>query len=141
MQEADYDSINYGGGPGDAYDTLPGFLAPSTANPGWPQAVENYLRLNYNDVRIHQIPATPYMLDIADQRGLMIIDETAIRGSNLRQNFATGLPNMVGDARDLVLREQKPRFGVAMERGQRADLDRSPRRERECRFLPPCTRQ
>ncbi len=106
LQEADYDSINYGGGPGDAYDTLPGFLAPTGANPGWPRAVENYLHLNYNDVRIHQIPATPYMLDIADQRGLMIIDETAIRGSNLRQNFATGRPNMVSDARDLVLRDR-----------------------------------
>ena len=106
IQEADYDSIDYGGGPGDAYDTLPGFLAPSKGNPGWPQAVENYLRLNYNDVRIHQIPATPYMLDIADQRGLMILDETAIRGSNLRQSFATGLPNMVSDARDLVLRDR-----------------------------------
>ena len=62
LQEANYDSID-NDGKGDAYDTLPGFLAPSPSNGGWPQAVANYLRLNYNDVRIHQIAATPYMLD------------------------------------------------------------------------------
>ena len=27
------------------------------------------------------------MLDVADERGLMVMDETAIRGSNNRENF------------------------------------------------------
>ena len=66
LQGADYDRIN-NGGKGDAYDTLPGFLPPSGANGGWPQAVDNYQRLNYNVVRIHQEPASPYMLDVADE--------------------------------------------------------------------------
>jgi Glycosyl hydrolases family 2, TIM barrel domain/Glycosyl hydrolases family 2, sugar binding domain len=106
LQPADYDSID-NGGPGDAIDTLPGFLAPSAGNPGWPQAVENYLRLNFSDVRAHQVPWTPYMLDVADEKGLMVLDETAIRGSNLRETFAgDALANMTGHLRDLVVRDR-----------------------------------
>ena len=105
LQGADYDRVNNGGA-GDAYDTLPGFLPPSSTNGGWPQAVDNLQRLNYNVVRIHQEPASPYMLDVADEMGLMIIDETAIRGSNSTQDFAAGHDNMVNHARALVLRDR-----------------------------------
>src|SRR2546423_3575591 len=52
LQGADYDRINHAGA-GDAYDTLPGFLAPSSGNGGWPQAVGKHPRLNYNVGRIH----------------------------------------------------------------------------------------
>ena len=104
LQGADFDRINNGGA-GDAYDTLPGFLAPSGTNGGWPQAVDNYQRLNYNVVRIHQEPASPYMLDVADELGLMIIDETAIRGGS-GQDFVAGHDNMVNHARALVLRDR-----------------------------------
>src|SRR3954447_6123798 len=102
LQGADYDRIN-NGGKGDAYDTLPGFLPPSAGNGGWPQAVDNYQRLNYNVVRIHQEPASPYMLDVADELGLMIIDETAIRGGG-GQDFSAGHENTVTHGRALVLR-------------------------------------
>src|SRR4051812_41632729 len=106
LQPADYDSID-NGGRGDAIDTLPGFLKPARGNGGWPQAVDNYLRLNFSDVRAHQVPWTPYMLDVADERGLMVMDETAIRGSNLRETFAgEGLENMKQHLRDLVLRDR-----------------------------------
>lgn len=105
LQGADYDRIN-NGGKSDAYDTLPGFLPPSSGNGGWPQAVDNYQRLNFNVVRIHQEPASPYMLDVADEMGLMIIDETAIRGSNAGQDFSAGHDNMVNHARALVLRDR-----------------------------------
>ena len=105
LQGADYDRIN-NGGKGDAYDTLPGFLPPSPGNGGWPQAVDNYQRLNYNVVRIHQEPASPYMLDVADEMGLMIIDETAIRGSQSGQDWIAGHDNMVNHARALVLRDR-----------------------------------
>ncbi|GAA4622635.1 RICIN domain-containing protein [Actinoallomurus vinaceus] len=105
LQGADFDRID-NGGKGDAYDTLSGFLPPSSGNGGWPQAVDNYQRLNYNVVRIHQEPASPYMLDVADEMGLMVIDETAIRGSNNGQDFQAGHDNMVGHARDLVLRDR-----------------------------------
>ena len=106
LQGADYDSIVTDGGPGDAYDTWPGFLPPDAGNPGWPQAVRNYQQLNYNVIRIHQELAAPYMLDVADELGLMLIDETAIRGSNSDQDFMTGHDNMVNHARALVLRDR-----------------------------------
>jgi len=105
LQGANYDSIN-NGGKGDAYDTLPGFMPPSAQNPGWPQAVANYQRLNYNVNRIHQVPAAPYMLDVTDELGLMIIDETAIRGSDDAADFVAGHDNMVNHARALVLRDR-----------------------------------
>jgi ricin-type beta-trefoil lectin protein/glycosyl hydrolase family 2 len=103
LQGADYDRVN-NGGKGDAYDTLPGFLPPSTGNGGWPQAVDNYQRLNYNVVRIHMEPASPYMLDVADELGLMVIDETAIRSG--AQDFVAGHDNMVAHARALTLRDR-----------------------------------
>ncbi|MFI6929575.1 RICIN domain-containing protein [Streptomyces sp. NPDC050287] len=105
LQGADYDRID-NGGKGDAYDTLPGFLAPSTGNGGWPKAVDNYQRLNYNVVRIHQEPASPYMLDVADEMGLMVIDETAIRGTCSCQDFVAGHDNMVNHAKALTLRDR-----------------------------------
>ena len=105
LQGANYDNIDYHGR-SDAYDTFPGFLRPARGNAGWPQAVDNYLRLNYSGVRIHQIPATPYMLDVTDELGLMILDETAIRGSNNRQNFITGRDAMLKHAADLVRRDR-----------------------------------
>ena len=44
IQGADYDSIKNTGvkDNSDAYDLFPGFLPPSTNNPGWPQAVDNW---------------------------------------------------------------------------------------------------
>jgi len=105
LQGADYDSID-NGGKGDAYDTLPGFLPPSAGNAGWPQAVRNYQKLNYNFVRIHQELSAPYMLDTADELGLMLMGETAIRGSNNDQDFALGHDNMVGHAQAMVLRDR-----------------------------------
>jgi Glycosyl hydrolases family 2, TIM barrel domain/Glycosyl hydrolases family 2, sugar binding domain len=103
LQGADYDRVN-NGGKGDAYDTLPGFLPPSAGNGGWPQAVDNYQRLNFTVVRVHMEPASPYMLDVADEMGLMIIDETAIRSG--AQDFLAGRDNMVAHARALVLRDR-----------------------------------
>jgi len=106
LQGANYDSIKAAKDVSDAYDLVPGFLPPSANNPGWPKAVDNYLRLNYNVNRIHQEPASPYMLDVADELGLMIIDETAIRGSNNDQDFAEGLANMLAHADALVRRDR-----------------------------------
>ena len=105
LQGANYDSID-NNGKSDAYDMLPGFLPPSGQNPGWPQAVRNYQKLNYNFIRIHQELAAPYMLDTADELGLMLMGETAIRGSNNTQDFVTGHDNMVGHAQAMVLRDR-----------------------------------
>jgi hypothetical protein len=108
LQGANYDSINTGRGVSDAYDMVPGFLPPSTSttNPGWPRAVDYLLRLNYNVSRIHQEPASPYMLDVMDEMGLMVIDESAIRGSNNDQDFIDGLSNMTAHVQALVQRDR-----------------------------------
>ena len=105
IQGADYDSID-NGGKGDAYGTLPGFLPPSTGNPGWPQAVRNYQKLNYNFIRIHQELATPYMLDTADELGLMLMGESAIRCSNQNVDFVASHDTMVGHVQAMVLRDR-----------------------------------
>jgi hypothetical protein len=69
LQVANYDRIDHGG-KGDAIDTLPGFLPPSSANPGWPRAVDNFLRLNYNLQREHMGPWTPFFEDfLSSDRG------------------------------------------------------------------------
>jgi hypothetical protein len=103
IQGADYDSILSGGGRGDAFDTLPGFLAGAN---GWPKAVDNYQRLNYNVVRLHQEPVTPSMLDVCDEMGLMLIEETAIRGSANDQDFINGHDNMVNHLKALFTRDR-----------------------------------
>jgi hypothetical protein len=92
LQGVNYDAITYGGGKGDAYDTYPGFLPGDS---GWSMTVDNYQRLNYNFVRLHQEPVTPYMLDVCDEKGQMVMVETAIRGSEGSQDFSAGLTNMV----------------------------------------------
>ena len=78
----------------------------SADNPGWPQAVDNLLRLNFNVMRIHQIPATPYMLDVCDEAGLMLVDETPLRGSEGREDFEAGKTNMLNMVRELALRDR-----------------------------------
>jgi hypothetical protein len=105
LQGADYDSID-NGGKGDAYDTLPGFLPPSPQNPGWPGAIANYQKLNYNIIRVHQELPSPYMLDTADELGMMLIGETAIRGSNGNEDFALSHDTMVNHAKAMVLAER-----------------------------------
>lgn len=121
LQGADFDRID-NGGKGDAYDTLPGFLPPSAGNGGWPKAVDNYQRLNYNVVRIHQEPASPYMLDVADELGLMIIDESAIRGSNGLQDFVAGHDNMVNHVRALTLRDRNHAAVIRWSQSNEPDL-------------------
>jgi len=103
LQGADYDSIFQGGGYGDAFGTLSGFLAGTN---GWTVAVDNYQRLNFNFVRLHQEPVTPYMLDVCDEQGLMVMEETAIRGSNQDQDFVLGHDNMVNHLKALFTRDR-----------------------------------
>ncbi|HMD46903.1 MAG TPA: glycoside hydrolase family 2 TIM barrel-domain containing protein [Acidimicrobiales bacterium] len=90
----------------DAFDTVPSYLAPTASNPGFPKMVDNYLRLNYNDIRVHQYAASPYMLDVTDEMGLMVLDETGIYGSGANLDLISGLSNMEGQAQDLVRRDR-----------------------------------
>ena len=98
QQEADFNT--------DAYGRRPGFGPPSRGNPGWPQAVDNLLRLNFNVLRIHQIPATPYMLDVCDEQGLMIVDETPLRGSEGQEDWKAGHEPMMNMVRELARRDR-----------------------------------
>lgn len=98
QQEADFGA--------DAYGIRPGFGPPSPGNAGWPQAVDNILHLNFNVMRIHQIPATPYMLDVCDEQGLMLVDESPLRGSEGGEDWAAGRDNMKNMDRELVLRDR-----------------------------------
>lgn len=91
----------------DAYGIFPGFMAPTAKNPGWPQAVDNLLRVNFNVMRIHQIPATTYMLDVCDELGLMIVSESPVRGSEGQEDFVGGRANMLEADRELARRDRR----------------------------------
>ena len=104
LQVANYDRIDHGGR-GDAIDTLPGFLPPSKTNPGWPQAVRNFQCLNYNVQREHMGPWTPYMLDVCDELGLMLIGESATRWNGFDMENDRGF-HEVKCLQDIVRRDK-----------------------------------
>src|SRR3712207_1281703 len=76
-----------------------------------------------NTVRIHQIPPSPYMLDVADELGLMIIGETAIRGSQQRQDLVAGRENMLAHARALVERDRNHASVIRWSQANEPDAD------------------
>jgi Glycosyl hydrolases family 2, TIM barrel domain len=91
----------------DAFARLPGFLPPTKTSPGWPGAVRNYQKLNFNVVRMHQVPCTPYMMDVCDELGLLVIPETAIRGGGIKKENITVLPDAFAThLRELILRDR-----------------------------------
>ena len=90
----------------DAYGIKPGFGRPTAGNPGWPQTVDNWQHLNFNVMRIHQIPPTPYMLEVCDELGLMIVEESPLRGSEGGESYGDGKTNMLNMDRELVLRDR-----------------------------------
>jgi len=91
----------------DAYGVKSGFGRPTETNGGWPEAVNNLLRLNFNVMRIHQIPATPYMLDVADEEGLMLVGESPLRGSEGGQeDWKAGHDSMLAMDREMVFRDR-----------------------------------
>ncbi len=104
LQVANYDRIDWGG-KGDAIDTLPGFLPPSDTNPGWPRAVDNFLRLNYNVQRQHMGPWSPYMIGVCDEMGLMLIGESASRWNGFDMENGRGF-HEVKCLQDIVRRDR-----------------------------------
>jgi len=90
----------------DAFARLPGFLPPSKGNPGWPGAVRNYQRLNYNVLRMHQVPCTRYMMDVCDELGMLVIPETAIRGAGKPENVRVMPEAFATHLRELILRDR-----------------------------------
>ena len=104
LQVANYDRVDHDGR-GDAIDTLPGFLPPSPDNPGWPKAVDNFLRLNYNVQRQHMGPWTPYMLDVCDEQGLMLIGESATRWNGFDMEDGRGF-HEVKCLQDIIRRDR-----------------------------------
>lgn len=104
LQVANYDRVDHGG-KGDAIDTLPGFLPPTETNPGWPKAVDNFLRLNYTVQREHMGPWTPYMIDVCDELGLMLIGESATRWDGFDMESGRGF-HEVKCLQDIVRRDK-----------------------------------
>lgn len=104
LQVANYDRVECGGR-GDAIDTLPGFLPPSRDNPGWPRAVDNFLRLNYNVQRQHMGPWSPYMIDVCDEMGLMLIGESASRWNGFDMEDGRGF-HEIKCLQDIVRRDR-----------------------------------
>ena len=98
QQEADFNT--------DAYGIKAGFGTPTESNPGWSKAVDNLQRLNFNVMRIHQIPATPYMLDVCDEMGFMLVEESPLRGSEGGEDFEAGRDSMLNMDRELVQRDR-----------------------------------
>ena len=98
QQEADFGT--------DAYGIRPGFGPPSPGNAGWPQAVDNLLHLNFNVMRLHQIPVTPYMLDVCDDLGLMLVEESPLRGSEGGEDFHAGHDVMLNMDREIAHRDR-----------------------------------
>lgn len=90
----------------DGYGLHPGFGKPTKKNAGWAGAVDNLQRLNFNVMRIHQVPPTQYMLDVCDEMGLMIVDETPIRNSEQMEDWVGGWDNMIATVRELALRDR-----------------------------------
>jgi hypothetical protein len=54
------------------------YLVPNYNN--WSSIVDSLLALNFNVIRLHQEPVPPWMLNICDEKGLMVIAESAIYG-------------------------------------------------------------
>jgi len=90
----------------DSTDTFAGMIPPAGTSLGWPQAVDNYEHLNYNIVRFHEEMASPYMLNVADEKGLMVLDETAIYCSGNAIDLINGHDNMVAHATALATRDR-----------------------------------
>ena len=100
----------------DAFARLSGFLPPVSDRTGsrgaikcsgWPGAVRNYQRLNYNVIRMHQIPCTRYMMDVCDELGMLVIPETAIRGGGVAPENVAENPNaFTTHLRELILRDR-----------------------------------
>ncbi len=73
-------------------------------NKGWPDTVSNLLRLNFNVIRFHGVPAMPYHLDVADELGIMVIDESGIQTEHIRQNAP--IENFTCTIKELIERDR-----------------------------------
>ncbi|MDQ2688227.1 MAG: hypothetical protein M3Y28_10210, partial [Armatimonadota bacterium] len=50
------------------------YMTPET----WPKTIDSFLALNHRILRLHMQPAPDWALDVADEKGLLIVDESAI---------------------------------------------------------------
>lgn len=63
----------------DCYSVSPAFLPPSATSKGCPESWKRYMRIGMCTYRTHQSTPTPYMMDAADETGMMLVPETGIR--------------------------------------------------------------
>ncbi|MBN2415828.1 T9SS type A sorting domain-containing protein [bacterium] len=62
------------------HSETPHFMYYMVNKPDWISIVDSLLALNINVIRLHQQPAPAWMLDICDEKGMMVIAESAIYG-------------------------------------------------------------
>ena len=79
----------------DCYTISPAFLPPTDSSLGCPETWKRYMRLGISANRTHQSTPTPFMMDVADELGFMLIPETAIRGCQLQKWHDIYLPGSV----------------------------------------------
>jgi hypothetical protein len=77
----------------------------------WPPILDSLIALNFNVVRFHKEPVFSWMLDLCDERGMMVIDESAVHGvfdedSGLPKYNPTYTANAVSWCRDWVRRDR-----------------------------------
>ncbi len=54
------------------------FLVPDPEN--WSAILDSLISLNFNVIRLHQEPVPAWMLDLCDQKGMLVIAESALHG-------------------------------------------------------------
>jgi hypothetical protein len=62
----------------DAYSAAPAFLPPTGPKTGCPETWRRYMRIGFNTVRVQLTVPTEYMMEAADEVGLMLMPETPI---------------------------------------------------------------
>lgn len=79
----------------DCYSTAPAFLPPTDSTLGCPESWKRYMRIGFNSLRLHCSLPTQYMMDVADELGLMLIPEAPIWGNNLCKYHSVYTPQTI----------------------------------------------
>jgi len=60
------------------------YLVPDRTN--WPAIIDSLFTLNINVIRLHQEPFPTWMIDVCDEKGMLVISESAIYGKVANKN-------------------------------------------------------
>lgn len=68
----------------DSEDSMFEYYVPDSVS--WDACVDSMLALNFNTIRFHQAPPPEYMIRVCDEKGMMVVAESAIYGELPWQN-------------------------------------------------------